>query len=73
MIDSDTKSENETQGAGTDIIDVSDVTTESNNLQSVSEITKLLVSRNKNCWPQDLVSTKSLIHDLSTSCPGFFA
>ena len=50
VIDSDTKSESETQGAGEDIIDVSTVTTEGNNLQSVSEITKFLVSQNKNCW-----------------------
>ena len=42
VIDSDTKSANETHGAGEDLTGVSGVTIECNNLQSVSEITELI-------------------------------
>lgn len=73
MIDSDTKSENETQGAEEDIIDVSSVTTECNNLQSISEITKFLVSKINIPGKRFSFYKNPLINDLSASCPGFFA
>ena len=58
-IDSDKESENETQGAGEDFTGVRGVHIECDNLQSVSDITDLLSSQNKNHQPQELVFAKN--------------